>query len=139
MKFLWSILFVFILSSSARAWDYNLFQEPRGMPGLIEFIYDLFGSKKANRLLVITEPSLCVPCQILDPHIKQLKKEGYDVHEYTLAQWKKAKPKPTNLPKDIISGVPTVLYVVVDGKTNEVVYHHKGGVTAKHIKQYLTK
>jgi thiol-disulfide isomerase/thioredoxin len=115
------------------------------MAGLREFVYNLFGPKKeankANRLLVITEPSWCRPCRELDPHLKQLKKEGYSVYEYTLAQWKKAKPKPTNLPEGISDSVPTVLYVVANDRENKVVRSHNGGkeVTAEYIKRYLTK
>jgi thiol-disulfide isomerase/thioredoxin len=110
-----------------------------------DFLYNLFKPvkvvEKANRLLVITEPSWCRPCRELDPHLKQLKKEGYDVYEYTLAQWKKAKPKPANLPKGVSASVPTVLYVVANDKENKVVRSHNGGkeVTAEYIKRYLTK
>jgi len=115
-------------------------------------IYNLFSSivrevkaaktNKPTRLLVISEPSWCQPCRELDPHLEQLKKEGYDVHVYTLAEWKKAKPKPGDLPKEVKNGkcgVPTVMYVVVNG--NKVVRDHQGGkkVTAKYIKRHLTK
>lgn len=150
MKFIQAILIVIALSSHSSGMDYNLFpREARGMAiqnvGIREFIYNLFGPKKeepkANRLLVITEPSWCAPCRQLDPHLKQLKKEGYQVYEYTLAQWKRAKPKPANLPENVSASVPTVLYVVANEKENKVIRHHKGGkeVTAEYIKRYLTK
>jgi thiol-disulfide isomerase/thioredoxin len=115
-------------------------------------IYNLFSnivkevkaakSNKADRLLVISEPSWCPPCRNLEPHLAQLKKEGYDVYTYTMAEWKKAKPKPGNLPqkvKDGKNGVPVVMYVVTNG--NKVVRDHQGGptVTANYIKRHLTK
>jgi len=111
--------------------------------------YNLFGNSakpattKANRLLVISEPSWCPPCRNLEPHLKQLKKEGYDVNTYTVAQWKKAKPKPSNLPEALKGryGVPFVMYVKTNKKENKVVHNHGGGdtVTAAYIKRRLTK
>lgn len=140
-----SLLLVFLL--------YLIAPSPLAAEGIV---YRLFATSKAvvekeeikvkaNRLLIVTEPSWCIPCRQLEPHLQQLKKEGYDVHTYTLAQWNKANPKPTDLPKvDEETGrflVPTVMYVVVGEKINKVVKSHKGGkkVTADFIKQFLIK
>lgn len=116
------------------------------MIGLRDVFYGLFGREiqKGNRMLVVTEPSWCPPCRALDPHLKQLKKEGYDVHEYTLEEWDKAEPKPSNLPPGLDKekfSIPVVMYVVAKDKTNKVVRFHNGGpkVTAEYMKQYLTK
>jgi len=122
------------------------------LPAQTVVVYNLFGDapirdevkESANRLLVISEPSYCQPCRDLEPHLAQLKKEGYDVHVYTAAEWKKAKPKPSNLPKKVKSGkygVPTVMYVDAHGTKNKVIRHHNGGKnkTAAYIKKYLTK
>jgi len=101
------------------------------------FFYRLFNSVKANQLLVITEPN-CRWCRALYPHLKQLKKEGYNVHTYTRSEWNRAKSKPVSLPKAILTdrySIPVVLYV----QANEVVRSHYGGKNIKYIKRYLTK
>jgi thiol-disulfide isomerase/thioredoxin len=118
--------------------------------GIADVIYNLFASQKeekANRLLVITEPGWCAPCRKLDPVLKQLKKEGYDVYEYTQGQWYKAKPKPAGVPKIVQSEgqrprVPTLLFVKADAKTNKVVRWKRGWSNKddeQSIKRYLTK
>lgn len=123
MKLLVALLLALCLLSSAKAAPilYNLFQV------------------KGNRLIVIMEPTWCSWCKMLDPHLKVLKDEGYDIHEFTRDEWKKAKPKPTGLPDKF--DVPTILYVLADNKGNKVIRKHNGGkeITADYIKRYLTK
>lgn len=98
--------------------------------------------KKANRLLVISE-KWCYWCRILDPHIQQLKDEGYEVHTFTMKAWKKAKPKPDNLPKKLSGnfGIPVILFVRADVGVNVVIKDDVGGEdkTADYLKKYLDK
>lgn len=103
---------------------------------------------KSTRLLVITEPDWCPPCEDLDPILKDLKKQGYDVHRYTQSEWFKAKPKPNGVPGKVEKEghkvrVPTLLFVRADEKTNTVLHWKRGWMKnmddAKYIKKYLTK
>ncbi len=121
-------------------------------PVVIQFFYRLFNTnvEKANQLLVITE-DWCRPCRELHPHLKQLKKEGYNVHTYTKSEWSKAKGKPSGLPEVLLPdnrgrthySIPVVLYVqarTVNGDWEyEVVRSHYGGKDVEYIKRYLTK
>ena len=160
MKFLRSLLVVLALCSAANAeQSYNLFaRQPLGMEvntrevGIADFFYNLFKVEekpekevKANRLLVITEPTWCPPCRRLDPVLKKLKAEGYDVYEYTQKQWNSAKPKPAGVPNELSRQkppVPSLMFVQVDSKTNKVVKWDTGWsrtATEEDIKRYLTK
>ncbi len=101
--------------------------------------YELFKDVKANRLIVITEPSWCAPCKRLEPHLEELRKKGFEVYTFTTKEWNKAKPKPTNLPQP--KSVPTVMYVLARNKTNRVIKYHGGGnkITAEYMSQFLIK
>jgi len=122
--------------------------------GQSNFSYQLFVGKRAtpsrtNRLLVITEVEWCQPCRQLEPVLKELKKQGYDIHEYTQAQWVKAKGKPEGIPQTVIDEknrirVPTLFFVEVDEKTNKIKHWKRGwspimGDNAAYIKRHLTK
>lgn len=113
--------------------------------------YYLFPKKEvdhqegATRLLVITEPGWCAPCRQLEPILRKLKAEGYDIHWYSQEAWLRAKNKPHNLPDQIANAtrrrdlpVPTLLFVDPMNE-NSVLHWATGYRDAKYITTHLKR
>lgn len=82
--------------------------------------------RKADKLVVVSEPSWCAPCRQLEPVLRALQKEGYSVEVETIAEYRK-RPEAVQ-----ISGVPTLVFYFGDQ-----IGQYKGYHTADWIKQRL--
>lgn len=88
---------------------------------------------KADTLVVYSAEAWCVPCRIISPTLKALKREGYKVVLYDIDEIKSGEQE--NKHKLTYTAVPT-LYWLKDGKAVRV---HTGVISRDEILQTLWK